>query len=57
MQSLGYLCKPGDKPLIVPGEPQEVLDLSDSGGVGQFLIMLIFSLSVATTWMEMMCPR
>ena len=34
MQGHGYLCKLGDKPIIIPSEPQKALHLSDSGGGG-----------------------
>ena len=57
MQGLGYLHELGDKLVIVPHEAKNVLDLSDGGGGGPFLIASIFPSLATIPWAEMMCPR
>ena len=42
MQGSGYLDELRDEPVIVSHEPKKALDLSDGGGVGDFLIAYIF---------------
>ena len=57
MQESGYLHELGDDPVVITHEPQKASDLSDSGGVGHFLIASILPLSIAIPWAETMCPR
>ena len=55
MYGLGYLCKLGDEQAVITHTPKETSDLSDSGGIGHFLIAAILPLSIAIPWADTMC--